>query len=251
MQLTRLTKLAAGAAVLGLAFTFNASAQVCPDQTAIPWSDVREDVNGMLDIVSPGLAGTNCALDVGLGSSRAERARVQDTSPVCESSYRARLYMDTTDMPAQLATTSRVKFWNVQCNPNSGSTCTNPGVTGVIQFRYQGLNSGNGLFSFVRDQGSRRQFPVPLSNGENWVELQWIASSSPAAADGQLRVWVNANAETDSPVVEFTDIVTGTDCIDQTNIGVIAPTTTMLSEAAAARVQFDEFESRRQTFIGQ
>lgn len=231
----------------------SAMAGTCPDQASLPWSDVREDQPGMLEINTPGLAGTSCAMEVTNGPARADRARVQDTTPNCEPRYRARLYIDTSDF-SQMGTDNRAKVWNIQCNANDNSAGCGAfgGVAGIMQFRFQGLNGSNGLFGFTLNNLTREQFALPISNGEHWIEVDWIQASGPGANDGETRVWVDAaDPDNTTPDFEITNLDNDQYCIDQTNVGIIAPTNAYIANQTGNVIRLDEFESRRQTQIGQ
>ena len=235
----------------------NAFAQ-CSDANFAAWDDVREDVAGTLEAVAPGLSGTTCTMEATSTASDADRARVQDDSPQCESSYRARFVYDMSAM-GQMASAERVKVWNFQCNTTlNGGAATCPNV-GVFQLKLKGDNSGTGnIFrSFVTDEGvanadNRRKFDIPVgvSAGEEVLEIAWTQASAPGVADGTLRVWFNGNTTEASPDIEYTDLDNGNYCVDRTNLGLIKGNATFAAGQNGNPMLFDEFESRRTTGIG-
>ncbi len=97
-------------AVLGLAGIGSAVA-ACPTAvttkgTTTPggggaWTSQFIATDATLDILTPGLNGTNCALGVSIGASSSSRAFVQDSSPQNEQRYRARFYISLANLVTQ------------------------------------------------------------------------------------------------------------------------------------------------------
>lgn len=250
-------KLNALLAVLGMLTTGAVFAQ-CDDTNFNAWDNVREDVAGTLEAVAPGLESTSCKMQVQSTASSNDRARVQDDSPSCESSYRARFVYDVSNL-GQLASTERVKVYNAQCDStlNGGAVaCSN---TGVIQFKLKGENGGvgNSFRSFVIDESvpnadNRRKFDIPVGvgAGEEAVEFHWTRASAPGAANGTFKVWWGGNTTEASPDLVYNDLDNYNNCIDRTNLGLIRGNATFASGKQGVNFYFDEFESRRQTGIG-
>ncbi|MCB1581812.1 MAG: hypothetical protein KDI92_02030 [Xanthomonadales bacterium] len=231
----------------------------CDDTNFNAWTDAREDQAGSLEATAPGMAGTACKMSVQALVDRDQRARVQDQSPQCESSYRSR-FMINADNMGQLATNERNKVYNAQCRSglaghDPGVTCSN---TGVVQLKLQGNDTedANIFRSFVIDEGpataadNRRKFDVVVNSGDQAFEMQYIRASAPGAADGVFRLWANGNTNEASPDIEFTDLQNYNTCIDAANLGSVGPNNNFVSGTAGAVLNFDEFESRRQTGIG-
>jgi hypothetical protein len=240
--------------VMGMTLSSLAFAQ-CDDTNLDAWDNVREDAAGQMDVVAGGLAGTACRLEVSATTDTAQRARVQDRTPACESSFRGRFLLNIDNLGV-LADNQRNKLHNIQCNTadNGGAVaCAN---VGVLQLRLQGDGGTNILRSFVTDEGpatvadNRRKFDVPVSSGEQAFEYQWIRESSDGAADGVFRMWANSNTTEASPDIEYTDLENFNYCIDRINLGLIQPTTAFSNNQTGVKIQIDEYESRRQTAIG-
>ncbi len=235
----------------------NAFAQ-CDDTNFDAWDDAREDVAGTLEAVAPGLAGTTCLMQTQATASDADRARVQDATPSCESSYRVRFLYDMTAL-GQLASAERVKTFNFQCvTAQNGGAASCPN-TGIFQLKLKGDNSGTGnIFrSFVTDEGvanadNRRKFDIPVgvSAGEEALELAWTRASGAGVADGTLRVWFNGNTTEASPDIEYTDLDNFNYCVDQANLGLVKANVSFATGQTGVNMNFDEFESRRTTGIG-
>ena len=237
---------AAGLMAAGSAF----AGPTCGDANLAPWFNVREDVAGQLDVVAPGLGATACTLQVNATATNTDRARVQDRSPQCETSFRAAFRFNA-DAVGTLASNERNKLFNVQCNNNTNGGFGCPGV-GVMQFRLQGDGANNNILrSFVSDENQgdlRNRFDVPVASGENTLEIQWIQASSAGASDGVLRGWWNNTTEA-SPDLEITNLNNGRYCIDQINLGIIGATNAWANNHAGENLLIDEYESRRQTGI--
>lgn len=237
-------------AVLSTFFAQMAFAQ-CDDTNLTAWDDVREDVAGQMDVVSPGMNSTTCKLEVSSTSNSSDRARVQDQSPACESSFRSRFFVNA-DALGNLANNERNKLHNVQCiTADTGGAVTCTGI-GIMQFRLQGDNGNNILRSWVSDENQpdlRNRFDVPLAAGDNSIEFQWIRATSPGASDGVFRGWWNNTTEA-SPDVEITNLDNYNYCVTQANLGIIKATNAWTATKSGVKVAIDEYESRRQTGIG-
>ena len=238
-----------------LMLSANAFAQ-CDDTNFAAWSDAREDVAGQLEAVAPGLSATACKMQVQSTADPAERARVQDDSPQCESSYRARFVFDITAL-GQLPSAERAKVYNAQCNTTLNGNAVACSNTGVVQFKLKGATdeSSNIFRSFVIDEGvanadNRRKFDIPAGSGEQEVEIQWVRASADGVADGQFRAWWGGNTTEATPDLVYTDLENFNNCIDRTNLGLISGNASFAAGNTGLNLFFDEFESRRQTGIG-
>lgn len=239
--------------LIGALFASGASFAQCDITNAeSAWDNVREDVATQMDVVGPGMDSTTCQLTVNSTASNADRARVQDRSPNCESSFRAHFLLDV-DALGVLAANERTKAFNAQCITAQNGGAVDCNGIGAIQLRLQGDGSGNNILrSFVADENEpdlRTRFDVPLTSGENSVELQWIRASSAAASDGVLRVWFPGNTVEANPSFEVTNVDNFGYCIDQVNLGLIKATNAWTANKAGVNIGFDEYESRRVSAI--
>ncbi len=238
------------------------------------WDNVREDVATQMDVTAPGLEGTACKLVVNSTADNADRARVQDQTPACEASFRARFVFNADAVTAAgslgngaMERRDRNKLFNAQCitaapgNGGEGAGGADCAGIGVIQLRLQGDDfivnepdapGENILFSFVADENQfdlRKRFKMVLQPGVNVVEMEWKRASGPGVSDGVFRGWYN-NTALATPDTEFTDLNNYNYCIDQTNLGLIKATQRWANAYEGLNIEIDEYESRRQTPIG-
>jgi hypothetical protein len=242
-------------AIVGMTAASASFAGSCGPANLAAWDNVREDVAGQMVVDAPGMEGSACKLNVNATTNTGDRSRVQDRSPACENSFRARFLINA-DNVGVLANNQRNKVFNIQCSTGQNGGAVNCANVGVVQLRLQG-NDGTNIFrSFVTDTGpataadNRRKFDIAVGSGDQPFEIQWIRASAPGAADGVFRMWANGNTTEASPDIEFTDLENRDYCIDQINLGLIAPTQAWSNNQTGVNLEFDEYESRRQTAIG-
>ncbi|HSX61185.1 MAG TPA: Ig-like domain-containing protein [Tahibacter sp.] len=247
-------------AVLGLAgmsFAGGAMAQGCTatwgaNQTPPGvWSTALQ-TQAAASIVTPGLAGTNCAIQVALNqnSSASAKAGAVDQTPNAEQRYRARFVLSTAIALTQLNRSALI--FNVV-----GPTAAPGGTQNALQIFMIGTGSARGLRFLVGDTaaaGQYRQVDVALPNqaGENRVEIDLTFGAS----NGQLRYWVSnqSTATTDgAPTGTVTGLANNAwGGVDQAVLGLAGANNQWRTNFTATDfIKFDEFDSRRQSFIGQ
>jgi hypothetical protein len=247
-------------AVLGLAgmsFAGASMAQSCATtigQNQTPpgvWSAANQ-LQSVLTIVSPGLGGTGCTGRAALNqnSSPAAKASAVDTTPNAEQRYRSRFIVKSTIALTQASRSALI--FNVV-----GPSAPAGGTQSAFQIFLTGTGSAKGLRFLVGDTAQASQYrtidvPLPNQTGENRVEIDLTFGAS----NGQLRYWVTdqATATTDgSPTATVTGLANNAwGGVDQAVIGIA--TASGLWRSAYTNtdfVDFDEFDSRRQSFIGQ
>jgi len=241
--------------LVGLAFStgvFGACTTTIADVESA-WDRVRIDNPSQMSLGDPGFEGTDCKLLVnataGGTGSNTDIARLQDRSPSCETSFRARFLVDF-DALGVLANNQRNKLYTAQCVPaQNGGTCTG---TGVIQYKIRGNGGTNDIQAWVSDENQpdlRNRFNLPVQAGVNTYELQWVQATAPGASNGIFRAWAN-NSTLGSPDVEITNLKNSGYCIDQVNLGMFKPTRAWANNKTGLNIGIDEYESRRQTPIG-
>ncbi|WP_257387757.1 hypothetical protein [Tahibacter caeni] len=244
-------------AMLGLAgMTFaGASMAVCPTDPAAPngpWASKTVSA-AVLNIVTPGLNSTECRVNVALNSGAALFAKsiVTDTTPENEGRYRARFYVDTTT-PAGLTSVLRsVKLFNASATTAPAGlsseeiniTLSGSGGVPSVTFTIADSSQASNLRSVT--------VPLPNPNGVNRIEFDLGQGAS-----AQFRYWVHAGnvASSDaSPTGTITGVNnSGWSGITQASLGVFAASAQYRSSYGPTDViGLDEFDSRRQTFIGQ
>jgi hypothetical protein len=267
-------------AVLGLAglgMMGSAFGQTCPDPTANsnqgyatpngPWGG--ESVSSAtIAAVTPGLDGTNCAMGVALTASPASNAKslVTDNSPQNEPRYRVRFYVDLSHLSSGFATGNNIRLLNANAN-------TSPPLTSSAEVTVLLIGPASGpAFRFqVADPSAVGSFKTitvlaPTPAGVNRVEFDYNTSTGSACAPsntaGSFCTWVtDGAAATGSDSAPTTTYNLGANAfgttgntwsgVKFTNFGIFASNASYRADAATQLITLDEFDSRRQTFIGQ
>lgn len=250
-------------AVLGLAglsFAGASMAQSCPQNIGSnqsppgPWSAANQ-LQSVLTVVSPGLATTGCKLRTALNqnSSPAAKASAVDQTPNAEQRYRARFVLSTGIALTQ-ASRSALIFNVVGPNAPAG------GTQAALQIFLTGTGSARGLRFLVGDTTQPSQYrtvdvALPNQAGENRVEIDMTFATG-AGTNGQLRYWVSDQATVTTDGSPTGPAVTGLangawGGVDQVVLGIATASGLWRSSYTNADfVDFDEFDSRRQSFIG-
>ncbi|MBL8299083.1 MAG: hypothetical protein JNN30_12160 [Rhodanobacteraceae bacterium] len=249
-------------AVLGLAGMSFAGASMaqCPTtigQNQTPagvWSAALQ-TQAALSVATPGLNSTACKMRTALNqnSSASAKAGAVDQTPNAEQRYRARYLISTAIALTQLNRTALT--FNVV-----GPTAAPGGTQNALQIFLLGSGSARQLRFLIGDTaaaGQYRQLDVPLPNqaGANRVEID-LTFAAGAGTNGQLRYWVTdaATATTDgAPTGTVTGLANGAwGGVDQVVLGLGGANNAWRTNFTATDfVDFDEFDSRRQSFIGQ
>ena len=246
-------------AVLGLAGIGSAFAATCPTDPAQSgggaWSS-KSVLTANLAITSPGLNGTSCALQVSLNQSSTiiAKAFVTDTSPNSEARYRARFYFNTSELTGLDSALKQVPIFTV-------SSATSPAATASDEVEAVLIGGGSvgsaapSLRIIVADsnQGSKFQsvtIPLPVALGANRFEFDLTQGTS-----GSVRYWLSdaGTATSDgSPTGTLSVNNSGWSGADQASLGMFSASTNYRNNTPATQhLYVDEFDSRRQTFIGQ
>ncbi len=247
-------------AVLGLAGIGSAFAATCPTDPAQSgggaWTSKSVFGGGALSIVSPGLDGTNCAMsssfNAGAGGLASSVVQWSETG-TSEPTYRFRFYID----PTAVGTTNAFSGLQGVQLLTANSPSAFPATGGSVQVLRVSLVPGSGgtkQVTFIAAcNNAASQYvcsstPVVLSSGANVVEGQITIGAS-----GTVNYWVNKTAgDSGSPSGSVT--ITGGNAgwvgINSTLMGLAASTNSFRSNQATKAVLFDEFDSRRQTYIG-
>lgn len=231
------TKIKVLSLVLGTAFAGSAAA-VCPSSPVPPWTAVAS-FQGTATIVDGGLSGTECRLDsaISAGAGGTAAAAVQDDSPATETRYRAQFMIDLDALAAPTLNTQATVL-------NAISDTTGTGVTIGI-FGNGGVWNLSVLVPNATDPSGIATLVAPLASGENHVEFDFQVGGS-----GSMTLWVNNNVEgspTAGPVTVDNNAVGG---IDTAFLGLGAPSNLFVTNYAGIAAGFDQFDSRRTTFIG-
>jgi len=229
-------------ALVGLCGFAGSAMAACPAGPAIAnggaWSSAPT-FQGTATIVTPGYAGTECRLasTINAGASSVAFATVEDDSPSAEPRYRAHFIINLDAQTSPSITKSSTAF-------SASSTANGPGITlGVfgsanawfLSYIVPDANQASGVTS-----GS-----VALAAGENHVEFDLQIG-----ATGSVAFWVNNNNSASPTVPAITLNNAAVAGIDTAFLGLAGPSPGFITSYAGTGVGFDQFDSRRSTFIG-
>ena len=233
--------------VIGLALgsfqAFAGGGGSCAQSNLTAWTSTNNALDKLQVTAGSAMAGTDCGLSVEVvnqNGGQASRHFVQDSSPDLETRYRAAVCIDPNSLPLPSSGPNRrVKFLQVQC---AGGNCESGDV---MQFKLQNDGTGYQLDLWVRDKNIstyRNRHFIDIADGPTRVEFDLnLAASS-------LKVWVNPTAESDTPAVDLTGLdIAAWPVVTRARLGSMDKSS---NAGIGSTYYLDEFESRRQTFIG-
>lgn len=202
-------------------------------------------------VVTGGYDGTECKLQSQVANNGAARASVRDDSPANETRYRAQFIFDPSALSgANGANQATIFLANAQAAHNT--------VLNLVKITFAGsgggsTSSGKKLFiAAACETGGicSTQVPLPNQTGPNRIEVDLTVGAS-----GALRYWVNDAATTGiTEASGVTLALTGGNAgwvgVKQAYLGVASPSVSYRGTNAGVNAWFDQFDSRRQTFIG-
>jgi hypothetical protein len=233
----------------GLAFFTipNIAFAQCANSNLSAWDLVQNPAGNLNVTAAAAMGGTTCGLAVttSVQNTGAQKHYVQDNSPASEQRYRAAFCIDPNGvtMPTS-GTYRRLKLHMAQCG--NGAGCQN---YDILQMKLQNVTAGDySLKTFVRDlntatAGNKKKFTIDIpDSGPSRIEYDLDL------ANGTLKVWVNATAESDPPAFNFTGLdLSAWAGVNQARLGFMDKG---INITPGQTYYLDEFESRRQTFIG-
>ena len=241
-------------AVLGLtgfAFAGAAMAQ-CPASLSPPWSQ-NLLLQGTATSVTGGYDSSACRLQAALNqnSSPAAKAGVLDLTPANETRYRAQFIVDASGITLTAANRAATIF-NVV-----GAAAPAGGTNNILQVFLRGNGSAPALRLLVGDTAQPSLYrtvdvDLPNTTGANRVEIDLTI----AAGTGSLRYWVTNVTTSTTDGSPTGPAVTGLansawTGVDQVALGLAGASTFWRQNFTNTNfVYFDQFDSRRQTFIG-
>jgi hypothetical protein len=158
---------------------------------------------------------------------------VEDATPSGEKRYRARFYLDASGFDPGVADghlRTRV-FIAFQEAPARRRVAI---VLRLLAGQYALLGRVRRDDGALADTGF-----VPVGEGQA-VELDWVAASAPGANDGTFQMWIDG-----VPAASLSGLDTDGGAIDFARLGALS-----LKTGASGTLGFDEFVSRRKTYIG-
>ncbi|MCU7375994.1 hypothetical protein [Tahibacter amnicola] len=244
---------ALSAAVLGLASMYAGSAFAqCAASFVQPtgaWSGSQVIGGGAFSINAPGLGGTGCKVNFryNAGAGALASAIARDDSPTAEGRYRSRFKINASAITG-LSGLQKTQLFTANSNTAF------PAAGGSLQVLRISLIPGgaNGTVSVVAATNDPANgyvslpFTAPLAAGENTIETEVVIGG---AGTGKVNVWVN-NATAGTPTGTINVNNSGWVGIDTALLGLADSTPPFRTTQAGRDIAFDEFDSRRSTFIG-
>lgn len=247
-----------------------AASAACTNSTPFAaWSSWNGSANvgaafGGVTVATDGLDGTSCAMASSFSATGklGQQAIVYDNSPQKEQTYRFRFYIDPTAVAANLSSLNTVAVFGAQSASNHGTAGpTNQlaqiyliGSGGNVFLRtWAACSTGDNQISNRCRAASDLQLPSPFQPNGVRVEGQVIVGS---AGTGKVNLWVGSNVNAAAPdaTINVDNSAwgsVGTDGVKQARLGLFQSSSSFQTAAQNKVVVFDEFDSRRQTFIGQ
>jgi len=270
------TMKALAVAVLGLAGVGSAMA-ACPTDPFSAWSSDTGGTNngallgGTTTGVTPGLNSTSCAMSAMFTTapgSNGESATVYDQSPQLEQTYRFRFYIDPTAISSSLSSVNTVEVFSAQTTTGHGPNT--PASSKLVRFVLLGTSSAStyklrvlaactagdagvtvaaGYCSSKFQTGTTNTGDITLNAGATRLEGQVTIGAT--GSGGVVNIWTGANTGTPDRVLNITNTAWGgSDGVKQAVMGLSSSTVGFRNAAVNKAVLFDEFDSRRQTMIG-
>lgn len=241
------------AGLVGFAFAGSAMAQ-CP---ALPgaWSG-QSATGGSLATSTPGFSGTNCKLDAQITANLGSAAAfVRDDTPAAEDRYRAQFLINV-DALTSLTSSQPVRVFAAITDTAA------EGVSEVVKLTVYGNAAGTsktlGILVAGSGAGAIGGFisnGVPLTGGTagvHRVEIDWSKGTGLAgdgSGAGGVKVWLNNTTEA-SPTLTVASNNTAWGGVDSAALGLAQAAPGFRANQANRIVSFDQFDSRRSTFIG-
>lgn len=233
------------AALAALGFAATSFAQ-CPSGPVPPWSGTSS-LLGSVAIEDGGYDGTSCKLAAQItGAAGSAAAFVRDDTPADESSYRAQFLVNADALTGQNALQIARVFMAATDNAPAGQS------PALVRLYIAGAGANKQLnISTACTENTSGECTAALTlnaadavAGTHRLEIAWEQGSP-----GSLRVWAN-NTNEASPDVTISATNADWGGVDQAALGLANPTSAYRTAQLNRPVYFDEFDSRRTTFIG-
>jgi hypothetical protein len=262
-------------AVLGLAGMGSAMAACTNTTPFAAWSSsISGGANssgaqlGGTTVATTGLHSTSCAMAASFThaapSSNGEEAVVFDNSPNFEQTYRFRFYVDPTAVKSSLSTLNTMSVFAAKSQLAHGSGT--PTQQGIVQMYLVG-GGGNVNLRTYAACSSGDNFLANRCRAASDISLGAVATDFTAgiriegqvilgaAGTGKVNIWVGSNTNSAAPdatinVDNSAWYAAGSEGVKQAVMGMFQGSTPFRNATQNMAVLFDEFDSRRQTFIG-
>lgn len=241
-------------ALVGLCGYAGSAMATCPTGPTA-WTSNNVSSDASLAITTPGFASTECKMSISLNSGALANARalVVDDSPNNENRYRASFYISTNALTGLTLANQQTKIFNASADTGPAGVSTQE-----ISMTLLGSGSGPAIRMLVADASQASKFRtitavLPASASKTYVVEIDMAQGDGSAANN-FRYWVTA-VETAAPgdanpTGQATVTNNGWSGVTSVNLGVFSTTAGYRTAVATQAVAFDQFDSRRQTYIG-
>jgi hypothetical protein len=195
------------------------------------WSSATTDGGNLGVSGAAAMAGTTTGLQAFVNDTNS--LFVQDDTPNAESRYRVRFYFDPNGYdPGEALSHFRTRIF-IASDESSLRIAT------IVLKRQVGAYSVEARVR--RNDGTRADTGFfPITDGPHFIELDWQGATGPGASDGSLQLWID-----DAPVSTLTGIDNDQNKVGFARLGALA-----IKTGAGGTLYFDQFESRRDRFIG-
>ncbi|MBN8728146.1 MAG: hypothetical protein J0H15_10675 [Xanthomonadales bacterium] len=226
-------------ALVGAFGYVGAASAACPSSPVPPWTSVFEN-QGAAVIASPGYDSTECRLDssINAGASFLGAATVTYSQATIEPRFRAQFIVNADTLTGQAFADAVQIFAGQSANG------------GAVSFNIYSFVGNRTLDYKVRmADGSVQSGTATLPAGEAHVEFDLSTASASGASDGYFKLWIQ-NSNEAAPTSQKDNLANFGRGIDTVNLGLASPTRDYVAHFGGNKVGFDQFDSRRQTFIG-
>jgi len=159
---------------------------------------------------------------------------VEDDTPNDEGRYRARFWFDPRDFdPGMAEAHFRVRiFLGLEENPVRRLV--------AIVLKRQGAQYSVMGRARLDDNSQADTGFFPISDQPHAIEIDWQRASAPGVPDGSLRLWIDG-----VPTASLAGLQDAASAVDFARLGALS-----LKTGVAGSLSWDEFASRRETYIG-
>jgi len=206
---------------------------VPPDPAAIaPWSSASTGGGNLQASAGAAMDGSASGLAAAVNDTTG--LYVQDDTPVDENRYRARFWFDPHDFDTGEAQGHRrtrifVAFEEAPTRRLAAVVLRRVGGAYAVEARTR------------LDDNSQADTPFfPISDGPHAIEIDWKRASGPDALDGSLELWIDGTS-----MATLGALDNSRSAVDFVRLGALS-----VKSGASGTLYWDEFESRRATYIG-
>jgi hypothetical protein len=214
-------------------------------------------------IGGPGLNSTSCALSLSIGALSNSRSYVVDSSPQNEQRYRVRFYIGTANLTNLSVSNQAVNLFRINDTTAPGQFTSDElvirlagGATPTVRFFVSDANAASGATQVVvplptsATNTYRVEFDLQIGTGATTAN----GCTTTPASGGCFRYWVTdaaASSSDGSPTGSYTINNSGWSGAKTAYLGMSGGSSQYRANHVGGVLVFDEFDSRRQTFIGQ